>query len=225
MLWLAGQSTLVSILGRGEQKLALALESGARPSWSDFQAVDRTGMVGALASTCNRDLLRSSVSIRLAEFDAAGSDGSAADRARAAGVADLALRELLLCNPIDGNAWLKLATVESFTLGGNDLDRQFIVVSQWSAPSEGWVLRPRLELEVLLLDAGLKRVAETLGSDIRRMAAAGKDGELARLYSAGRPESRAIFDDVIAVLPEKRRKALRALIEDAVRRASLSRFP
>ncbi len=220
-LWLAGETTFLSVLGRGEQNFALSLENGARPKWSEFSAIDRTGEVGAYANTCNRDLLRATASIRLAAFDAARSSGTETDRAKTAGDADLALRVLLHCNPIDGNAWLKLASVDANTLGGNDLDRQLIMVSQWATPNEGWILRPRITLEVLLLNAGLERIADALRSDIRRMAETGKDKEIALLYAAGASETRTVFEAEIALMPKERQETLRASI-DAVTKSAAS---
>jgi hypothetical protein len=209
------QTGLVTALGRGERGFALSLENGARPAWSVFEAIDRTGEVGARTASCNRDLLRSTVSIRLAMFDTISGEGQDAARAGAGENADAALRALLRCDPADGNAWLRLAIVDANMRGAGGFDSRLIDASRWAAPGEGWILRPRLGFEAQLLAAGLSQIGNDFGIDARSLAEAAEAGEIVALYTSVGSQAQAIIDEQVGLLPEDRQAALRPMFDAA----------
>ena len=52
----------------------------------------------------------------------------------------------LACNPLDGNAWLRYAMVEERSGPTRQRSIAALRASYWTAPSEGWIIEPRLAL-------------------------------------------------------------------------------
>lgn len=192
---------LVQVASADHRLLADQLEAGRQPGWAYLSEFDQERRVTAFAWTCRRDLMRDMISLRLSMLDAAFDLGdlAAIDAARAA--ATEALETTLACDPLDGNAWLRLAKIDLRFTGPTDRVLDALVASQWSAPNEGWVLRQRLPLVAHLVAAGVEPADQLLRSDVRRFALGASPPELKAVLKDARGRAVAIAEDELSLLP------------------------
>jgi hypothetical protein len=171
-------------------------------------------------SLCPREMVRSAVSIRLAIVDASyRRDTPGSQRAALAHARD-ALVQGLRCFPRDGNFWLRLAMVEFASSGASSRVAAMVQHSLATAPSEAWVIVPRIEFTSELLAARLPGAEAVLQADSAVFARYGQISEIADLYARSREPSRAILQDAFARLDKDRQAAIAYAVE---KRASQSR--
>ena len=167
----------------------------------------------ASLSVCPRDLVRSAVSIELAALDAARKDAaSTVWEARLAATGRL-LRHGLHCFPLDGNMWLRLAMVEFAGAGPTSTVEEMLRLSADTAPSEAWIIAPRIAFAARLTDFPLPGARQILEKDIATFAQHGNVIEVGALYAQVGAQTRQMFDAQITLIDSERRTALERAIE------------
>jgi len=125
-----------------------------------------------------------------------------------------ALRNLLVCAPTDGNAWLRLAMVLNGVEGPSSRVIAAIERSFWMAPNEAWIVRVRLIFLAKLINAGVAddRVTRIFDTDVLTMALAGSGREVRDFAAAGGALARNALRRAISLIDPRRG----ALILDAM---------
>jgi hypothetical protein len=133
-------------------------------------------------SLCSREIVRSVASIRLALLDASYRNGdSSAQEAALAKTRDT-LRRSLQCYPGDGNLWLRLAMVEFARTGPTNSVQGMLQASLTAAPSDAWVIVPRIAFASRLLGSELPGAEEVLRVDAENLARYGRVSDVADVY-------------------------------------------
>jgi hypothetical protein len=193
--------------------LAAAIESGSSleaPYLAQFVAshgLDRS------STDCGDAFTRASLTVNLAALETARAETNLpltdAALASAIGAAGRRLR----CNPLDGNAWLREAMLEARAGGVSPAIVAALQLSYWTAPSEAWILGPRLVFATNLVAAGVSGFEPEYQADLRRFAAFAAAERVAAAYVDGAPALRGPLQPLIATQPETRRKAIVAEID------------
>ena len=193
--------------------LAASIEKGALPD-ADYLArfVGSNGLNRA-AVDCGDPFTRASLTVNLAALDAAtkGIDVPLADAAETNAIR--AAEHRLECNPLDGNAWLHYAMVEARGKGPVASVVDALRVSYWTAPSEGWVIEPRLAFATNLYLAGVTSFETEYVDDLRRFASFESTSRVAAAFVAVASKLRTQMRPLIDAQPETRKKAILAEID------------
>jgi hypothetical protein len=186
--------------GRPALQLAGRVEADTR---HDFGYLGRAGhapTARAELAVCSRSGVRSLVSITLAGIEVAYRGGDAGARTAALADADLLLRHAIGCFPYDGNLWLRLAAVEFARAGATTRVEEMLALSASMAPSEAWIIAPRIVLASTLLEAGSTGARAILERDMRVFVARARYAEVGRLYLQIGDGPRQILEDSVALL-------------------------
>jgi hypothetical protein len=157
--------------------------------------------------------LRALATVRLKELDQAfvAADPLRSDRAYEG--AEAAIRKSLSCAPLDGSLWLRLATLDTSRRGPSSATIQFLKFSHWTAPSEGWIVRARVDFASRLFGAGFEGVQAELRSDIRTLVSFDTPNNIADMYLISPEAVRPIYRDWIDLLPEGRKRRVFRAVE------------
>jgi hypothetical protein len=193
--------------------LAAAIEKGAQPD-AVYLARFVAGAAHDGASIgCSDPVTRASLTVNLAGLEAATNalDTTLIDSAERN--ARRAAERRLICNPLDGNAWLRYAIVLTRANGPVASALGALRVSYWAAPSESWVIEPRLAFATNLHLAGVESVSSEYLNDLRRYVALEPIGRVAAFYVAAPGKLRAALRPLIDAQIEARRRAVIAEID------------
>ena len=130
--------------------------------------------------------------IGLADLELAHRSGNAGTWAMALAEADVLLRNGIRCFPYDGNLWLRLAVVEFARKGPATDVAQLLTLSAMTAPSEAWIVGPRVAFAARLSELGSTEVRRVLESDILTVVAQARTRS-ERALSQGRRSSAPDF--------------------------------
>ena len=193
--------------------LAKAIEDGGQPKLDVLDQLHENDTSDRILARCDSTDLRALAAVRLREIDLAyvTADPARADRAGAA--AEGAIRKALSCGPLDGNLWLRLASLQTARFGPSPEALEFLRLSHWIAPSEGWILRARVDFASRLLGAGLKSTESELRSDIRTLVSFDSNSNIADMFMTAPEAARAIYREWIQLLPEERKRSLARALE------------
>jgi hypothetical protein len=220
LFFLAAGLTIQSIVALADfahnadtRDLAASIEKGFS---SDPDYIARFAAESDLArpsSDCDDALTRARLTVSLAALEGAtkGSDLAKMDAA-AKNALDVA-RERLICNPLDGNAWLRYAMINVQSSGPAPMAIEALRLSYWCAPNENWVIEARLPFATRLYLAGATEFEAEYRDDLQRFATYEPGAQVAATYVAIDPRIRALLHPLIAVQPEKRKKAIVAEID------------
>jgi hypothetical protein len=188
--------------------LAASIEKGSLPD-ADYLAyfVGSKGLDRA-STDCGDSFTRASLTVNLAALDAAikAIDVPLADAAETNAIR--AAEHRLECNPLDGNAWLRYAMVETRGKGPVASVIDALRVSYWTAPSEGWVIEPRLAFATNLTLAGVTGFETEYLDDLRRFSSFEPTSRVAAAYVALSSPVRVRMRPLIDAQPEARKKAI-----------------
>jgi hypothetical protein len=193
--------------------LAAAIERGARPDADYLERFVASAGLDRVSLDCSDPYTRASLTVNLAALDAATAalDVARVDEAERAAIR--AARHRLECNPLDGNAWLRYAMLETRAHGPAGPAIDALRLSYWTTPSESWIIEPRLDFASELRSAGAAGFeAEYLG-DLRRFVSFEPVGRVASAYVATGAEPRGLLRDLIGEQPPARQKAIVAEID------------
>lgn len=174
---------------------------------SSFARIEKALGQNDASFFCPRDLVRSATSIRLAILDAhyrSGDEGLDA----ALGKARDALTSSLRCFPRDGNLWLRLAMIEFARGGATSTVQDMLKASFAMAPSEAWIIVPRISFSARLSPSELPGVEEVLRADVHNLAGYGRLSDVVELYVSGGEALRAVFDNAFDTLSAERLAAI-----------------
>jgi hypothetical protein len=193
--------------------LAASIERGIQPDpayLARFVAADGPAVA---SGDCGDAATRSRLTIGLAALDAAerADDLSRRDAAVQDALDFAKLR--LACNPLDGNAWLRFAIVESDAGGPSAEAVEALKLSYWSAPNESWVMAARLPFATRLFLAGASGFEAEYRDDLRRFADYEPADQVAATYVATPARIKALLRPMIADQPGDRRNAIVALMD------------
>ena len=177
------------------RSLAVGVEAGPTADLAHFDRIGRSLDGNESLFTCSRELVRSLVSIKLAALDVVYKSGNQSAWKEQLGQAEELLRVGLRCFPGDGNLWLRLAMVEFARAGPTGHAVAMLKLSELTAPSEAWIIAPRIALAGKLLDFGLPDIQEVLEKDVRIFLGYGRPSEVGALYLEAGPQARRIFDE------------------------------
>jgi hypothetical protein len=165
------------------------------------------------SSDCGDSFTRASLTVNLAALDAATKalDVSLADAAETNAIR--AAEHRLECNPLDGNAWLHYAMLEARGKGPVASVVDALRVSYWTAPSEGWIIVPRLTFATNLTLAGVTGFEMEYLDDLRRFASFESTSQVASAFVAVASKLRVQMRPLIDAQPQARRRAIVAEID------------
>ena len=193
--------------------LAASIENGAAPD-ADYLArfVASAGLDQA-SSDCGDPFTRASLTVNFAALEATTDalDATLIDAAERNAVR--AAEHRLSCNPLDGNAWLRYAMVQTRSKGLAASAIDALRVSYWAAPSEGWIIEPRLAFATNLHLAGATGFETEYLGDLRRFTSFESTSQVAAAYVAMSSQVRALFHPSIDAQAGKRKRAIVAEID------------
>ena len=194
--------------------LATTIESGGEPRLEVFDQLNESDLPDRILSKCDTSNLRALATVRLKELDLAYvvADPPRADRANQG--AEAAIRKSLSCAPLDGIFWLRMAILGTARRGTSLTTIEYVKLSHWTTPSEGWIVRTRVDFAGRLFGAGIKDVEPELRSDIRTLVSYDADRNIADMYMAAPESVRTIYREWIELLPEARKNSVTRAVED-----------
>ena len=193
--------------------LAASIEKGFQPDADYLSRFVRDNGLDRPSSDCGDALTRARLTISLAALDAAGKGFDLALIDAATKTALESARHRLACDPLDGNAWLRLAMIEVQSSGPAPAAIDALRLSYWSAPSESWVMAARLPFATRLYLAGAPGFESEYLDDLGRFAAYEPSNQVAATYVDTEPRIRSLLHPLIAAQPEKRKKEIVAEID------------
>jgi hypothetical protein len=207
-------SALVSFAGSADTRdLAASIEKGFQPD-PDYLArfVENNGLDHPSAG-CGDAFTRARLTVSLAALEAAikGNDVTLIDAAEKNAL-EIARRRLI-CNPLDGNAWLRYAMIDVQASGPAPEAIDALRQSYWSAPNESWVMEARLPFATRLYLAGAPGFDSEYLDDLRRFATYPPANQVAETYAQTAPQIQALLHPLIAAQPDARKKAILAEID------------
>jgi hypothetical protein len=214
----------IDSISRPNREIAERLEAGAKRDEGYFARIDGLHAAEGML-VCPRELVRSAATINLAKLDAISRSGREAPWTMALADAGAVVREGLRCFPYDGNLWLRLAILEFSLSGPTRPVGQMLELSALMAPSEGWILAPRIGLAARVLDFQSSGVSVVLRKDIGVLVQYGQLSDVAALYLQVGGAARQVFDESFAELDNKRRSAVDEAIASIVKTLPSERRP
>jgi hypothetical protein len=212
-------ATIVVRLGTSSVRaIAEDLEDAAAPrDLGYFTHIEQSLADGEIAGWCARDAVQSFATIRLSMLDASSRSGDPAAQAAALTSARATLRSGLRCFPRDGNLWLRLAMVEYARAGPSNDVQAMLKTSQALAPSEAWIMIPRISFAARLRDSKLPEVEEIMRSDVHNLAAYGRVPDIVELYVNADEGLRELFASGLDTLDAERVEAIERAIAARLR--------
>jgi hypothetical protein len=208
-------SGIISLSASDEVRtLATIIESGGEPRLENFDQLNESDLPDRILSQCNTSNLHALATVRLKELDIAYVVADPARADQASQGAEAAIRKSLTCAPLNGMFWLRIAILDTARRGASSTTVRYLKLSHWTTPSEGWVVRSRVDFTGLLFEAGIRDVEAELRSDIRTLINYDADTNIAEMYLAAPGSVRIIFREWIALLPEGRRKSVTRAVDD-----------
>jgi hypothetical protein len=195
------------------RSLASAIESGGEPRLEVLDRLDKSDLSQRILANCDRSDLRALATVRLKELDLAFVVADPLRSDRAFEGVEAAIRKSLSCAPLDGSLWLRLATLDTARRGPSSATFQYVRLSHWTTPNEGWIVRARVDFAARLLGAGFKDVESELSSDIRTLVSFDTPDIVADMYLAAPEAVRPIYRDWIDLLPEGRKSRVIRAVE------------
>jgi hypothetical protein len=194
------------------RSLARAIEMGGEPKPEVLDQLHQDRSFERLLSKCDTANLRALIVVRLKEIDVASAMADLHRVNLAYEGAEAAIRKSLICAPLDGNLWLRLAILDTARRGPSSKTIELFRLSHWTAPSEGWVARARIEFSSRLFAAGIKDVEPELRSDIRTIVSFDMPNNIAEMFFLAPHPVRPIYREWIDLLSERRKvRVIRAI--------------
>jgi hypothetical protein len=193
--------------------LAASIEKGELPDAGYLARFVGSAGLDRASIDCGDPFTRASLTVNLAALQAATEEINVTLMDVAERNAIRAAEHRLACNPLDGNAWLRYAMVETRGRGpvGSAIDA--LRVSYWAAPSEGWIIEPRLVFATNLYLAGVTGFETEYLGDLRRFASFESTNRVAAAYVALSSQLGGQFRRQIDAQPQARKKAIVAEID------------
>lgn len=194
--------------------LAASIErGGALPDATYLATFVKRNALDRAITDCGDSFTRASLTINLATMEAAGENDDAAATDVARTNALRAAEHRLLCNPLDGNAWLRYAMIKS--RGGGDPASvvEDLRMSYWTAPSEGWIVEPRLVLATSLSLSGVSGFETEYLGDLRLYVSFEPASRVAATFVVTSPVVRQQLRPLIDELPDGHKKTIIAEID------------
>jgi hypothetical protein len=198
--------------GTTVRSLTTAVDATGHPKTEILDRIQEQAS-GRLWERCDTIALNALVEVSLAEVDAATAAADPIRTDRAIDVAKTAIRTTLRCRPIDGDLWLKLVSLDAVRGAPSERTIEYIRLSHWTAPSEGRIVRRRVDLASRLLERGVTDIRPELHSDIRVLVNFDTVDKLADMFVAAPESVRPIYQEWIALLPKGRRSELASAVE------------
>jgi len=179
---------------------------------AELASAIRSDRAGALAAAkqaaarhdgdCTNDFRRGATAIAFADLPSR-MDQSYDARLSAA---TIEIKEQLRCSPSDGNAWLLLAMVSEMA-GQHGLVPDYLKLSQFYSPREGWILVQRIGFVCSLPEPNLDEITELVRSDFRALLSDRVFDKAAGLYDGCRNEAGKVLEDLLSKAPPDVSKA------------------
>jgi hypothetical protein len=185
--------------------LAKAVEAGAVLTASQATAYSTLPAIDAFA--CG-PASRMAISAHLAIVDASLEHEKAVRLARARQALERALR----CSPLDGNLWLRHAMVVALSEGPNARVLRSLEISTWTAPYEAWIVLPRIEFVLHLVEEGYDEFAPIVGRDLVSVLIHASRPDITSLLSGSNRSARSAANIAIHSLPAERRKMVEEIL-------------
>lgn len=193
--------------------LAASIESGSSPGSSYLAGFVASHGLDRASTNCGDAFTRASLTVDLATLDAANAETNLplADAALKAAIG--AAERRLACNPLDGNAWLREAMLEARAGGVSPAVVAALQLSYWTAPSEAWIVGPRLAFATDLVLAGVAEFDVEYHADLRRFVMFARNDRVAAAYVDLAARLRGALLPLITRQPDDRRRAIVAEID------------
>jgi predicted nucleotidyltransferase len=195
------------------RSLAAAIDAGGQPRMEVLERISNDQSANRLGERCDTVTLNALVTIGLAEVDLATVTADPIRGDRASEGAEAAIRKALRCAPLDGNLWLRLAALDTVRRGPSVRTVEFIRLSHWIAPNEGWIVRRRVDLASRLFGSGVRDVQPELRSDIRTLVNLDGPSKVADMFFTAPESVRPIYREWIDLLPEERKNKVTKAVE------------
>jgi hypothetical protein len=194
------------------RSLAAAVEGG-QPQPEGLERFDKNGSSARIMANCDTASLRALATLLLKEFDLTNSSADPIRAGRASERAETAVRKTLSCAPLDGASWLRLAVLDNARRGPSSRTVELIKLSHWTAPSEAWIVRSRVQFVSRLFEEGVKELQPELRSDIRKLVNTDWPLNVAEMFVSAPGSVRHFYLEWIALLPANRQRRLANAVE------------
>jgi hypothetical protein len=211
VVW-AGRELIFRSAGTTVRSLITAVDAIGHPKTEILYRIQELAS-GRMWERCDPLALNAIVEVSLTEVDGATAAADPIRTDRAVDVAETAIRTTLRCRPIDGDLWLKLVSLDVARGAPSERTIEHIRLSHWTAPSEGRIVRRRVDLASRLLEKGLADIRPELHSDIRVLVNFDAIGNIADLFVTAPESVRPIYREWIELLPTQRRSELTKAVE------------
>ncbi len=194
--------------------LASSLEKGAASPDSHYlNRFVQTRGLDSFSADCGNAFTRASLTVTLAALDAASKENDVTSIEAAERAALHAAEHRLRCDPLDGNAWLRTALVNMREKAPVASVVDELRLSYWAAPSESWIIEPRLAFATDLTLAGVTGFETEYIGDLRRFVSYEPTKVVASSYVNTPPQIRGRLHPLIDAQPDSRKTAIRAEID------------
>jgi hypothetical protein len=169
--------------------------------WIDPTTLDRvahSAMLQQAADGCLGDASRAATSVQIGVLNQALLSEASDRQLRAiGGRTGRIVAERLRCAPTDGNAWLLRARLVDFQTADTSSIGRLLDLSYLYAPSEEWVMVPRLRFVGYMIDTGQMVPPPQYGLDLERFIGLRNSSDVASLYADSGDVSRGIMRSFI----------------------------
>jgi len=194
--------------GSGVLDLADTIEGGFQHDYNYLARFVADNSLDQPYNYCGDRLTRARLTVALAFLDAANRQSDPQLKAAAGKTALLVTKQRLICSPLDGNAWLRLAMIGDQSGELRSKVSESLQLSYWSAPNEAWIIENRLRLATHLYLSGERSIEQDYVRDLRNFVAYESPNQIARSYVKAAPSIRALLNPIIAALAEPRKAAV-----------------
>jgi len=208
---LALRSLTVVAAGADLVDLAAAIERGVEPEPGYLTPVVGSVDFARDDDDCSDAATRANLTIAWAALTSRG--GEALEGAALQAAAMRAAIRRLACNPLDGNAWLRYATIADREGAPPQAIDAALGASHRFAPAEAWVIVPRLEFVTRRFLAGAAIDFDQYDADLQRFVAFEPTGRVADAYVIAPPEVQQRLRPLIDAAPKPRRRDILAAID------------
>jgi hypothetical protein len=188
--------------------LAASIEKGSAPEADYLERFVKAKGLDRVAADCSDIGTRATLTVTLANLEAAANQNAAPLLVDAENSAVQAVKHRLACNPLDGNAWLRFAMIDSLGRQPQVDVIEALRLSYWSTPNESWIIETRLPFATKLYLAGVTGFEREYGDDLRHYAAFQSTRQVAATYVETSTAIRKLLHPLIEAQPESRKKAI-----------------
>jgi hypothetical protein len=205
---LAWRSLFMFVKTAPLRDLAMSIETGAHPDSAYLLTFIRNQGLDRPDSDCADSLTRAELTVALAALTTSAREKNNESVTTSANVALRVVEHRLACSPLDGNAWLRYATILSALGQPSTKVITALRLSYALAPNESWIIEPRILFATFMYVRGEKTFEAQYRRDLELFSTFMPTRAVAAKYVNSPPAVRTFLHSAILDQPDERQKAI-----------------